>query len=98
VILWRQVELARSHPAGRSRPERRVWIQSCRHELLDRTLVWNQRHLLHVLHEYERHPDRAGSLIHEQIDVHDFQPLLGAIWKLAGVSVHKALHPVRYQL
>jgi transposase InsO family protein len=31
------------------------WIQSCRHELLDRTLVWNQRHLLHVLHEYERH-------------------------------------------
>jgi hypothetical protein len=31
------------------------WIQSCRHELLDRTLVWNQRHLLHALHEYERH-------------------------------------------
>jgi putative transposase len=30
-------------------------IQSCRHELLDRTLVWNQRHLLHALHEYERH-------------------------------------------
>jgi putative transposase len=23
------------------------WIQSCRHELLDRTLVWNQRHLPH---------------------------------------------------
>jgi putative transposase len=31
------------------------WIQSCRHELLDRTLIWNQRHLLHALHEYERH-------------------------------------------
>jgi hypothetical protein len=30
-------------------------IQSCRHKLLDRTLVWNQRHLLHALHEYERH-------------------------------------------
>ena len=30
------------------------WIQSCRHELLDRTLVWNQAHLLHALHEYER--------------------------------------------
>ncbi len=31
------------------------WIQSCRHELLDRTLIWNKRHLLHALHEYERH-------------------------------------------
>jgi len=30
------------------------WIQSCRHELLDRTLVWNQAHLLRVLREYER--------------------------------------------
>ncbi|XVQ07365.1 hypothetical protein ACQP1W_32805 [Spirillospora sp. CA-255316] len=27
--------------------ERRV--QTCRHELLDRTLIWNQRHLLHAL-------------------------------------------------
>jgi transposase InsO family protein len=30
------------------------WIQSCRRELLDRTLVWNQAHLLHALHEYEQ--------------------------------------------
>ncbi len=29
------------------------WIQSCRHELLDRTLIWNQAHLLHALREYE---------------------------------------------
>ena len=29
------------------------WIGSCRRELLDRTLVWNQRHLMIVLHEYE---------------------------------------------
>jgi hypothetical protein len=29
------------------------WIQTCRRELLDRTLVWNQAHLLHALHEYE---------------------------------------------
>ena len=33
------------------------WIQSCRHELLDRTLIWNQRHLLHALHEYEQFPN-----------------------------------------
>ncbi|MFF6852337.1 helix-turn-helix domain-containing protein, partial [Streptomyces antimycoticus] len=25
------------------------WMQTCRHELLDRTLIWNQRHLLHAL-------------------------------------------------
>jgi putative transposase len=30
------------------------WIQTCRHELLDRTLIWNQRRLLHALREYER--------------------------------------------
>ena len=29
-------------------------IQTCRRELLDRTLIWNQRHLLHALHEFER--------------------------------------------
>jgi transposase InsO family protein len=27
-------------------------VQSCRHELLDRTLVWNQAHLLRILREY----------------------------------------------
>jgi putative transposase len=29
------------------------WVRSCRHELMDRTLVWNQRHLMIVLREYE---------------------------------------------
>ena len=29
------------------------WIGNCRRELLDRTLVWNQRHLMTVLREYE---------------------------------------------
>ena len=29
------------------------WAGSCRRELLDRTLVWNQRHLMIVLREYE---------------------------------------------
>jgi hypothetical protein len=29
------------------------WIGSCRRGLLDRTLVWNQRHLMTVLREYE---------------------------------------------
>jgi hypothetical protein len=29
------------------------WVGSCRRELMDRTLVWNQRHLMTVLREYE---------------------------------------------
>jgi putative transposase len=29
-------------------------VQTCRRELLDRTLIWNQRHLLHALREFER--------------------------------------------
>jgi hypothetical protein len=28
-------------------------VQTCRHELLDRTLIWNQAHLLHALAEFE---------------------------------------------
>ncbi|MGW8687781.1 integrase core domain-containing protein [Streptomyces sp. NPDC055817] len=31
------------------------WVQTCRHELLDRTLIWNERHLHHVLREFETH-------------------------------------------
>ncbi|MCZ0996933.1 integrase core domain-containing protein [Streptomyces mirabilis] len=30
------------------------WVRSCRTELLDRTLIWNQAHLLHALREYEQ--------------------------------------------
>jgi putative transposase len=29
------------------------WVQTCR-ELLDRTLIWNQAHLLHALREFEQ--------------------------------------------
>lgn len=30
------------------------WVQTCRRELLDRTLIWNQRHPLHALREFEQ--------------------------------------------
>ena len=29
------------------------WVLTCRRELLDRTLIWNQAHLLHALREFE---------------------------------------------
>lgn len=31
------------------------WVRTCRRELLDRTLIWNQAHLLHALREFECH-------------------------------------------
>lgn len=31
------------------------WIGGCRRELLDQTLIWNQRHLLRALRDYETH-------------------------------------------
>jgi putative transposase len=30
------------------------WVRTCRRELLDRTLIWNHRHLVHALADYER--------------------------------------------
>jgi putative transposase len=30
------------------------WVLTCRREMLDRTLIWNQRHLLHMLREFEQ--------------------------------------------
>jgi putative transposase len=29
------------------------WVQTCRRELLDRTLIWNHRHLIRALREFE---------------------------------------------
>jgi transposase InsO family protein len=29
------------------------WVRTFRRELLDQTLIWSQRHLLHALREYE---------------------------------------------
>jgi hypothetical protein len=31
------------------------WVQTCRHELLDHTLIWNERHLRHALRQFELH-------------------------------------------
>ncbi|MFF1359657.1 integrase core domain-containing protein [Streptomyces sp. NPDC058297] len=31
------------------------WVQTCRHELLDRTLIRNERHLRHALRQFELH-------------------------------------------
>ena len=40
------------------------WIGGCRRELLDRTLIWNQAHLLRILRNYEAHhfTDRSARI------------------------------------
>jgi putative transposase len=37
----------------RMNPIMERWERTCRRELLDRTLLWNQRHLLQALREFE---------------------------------------------
>jgi transposase InsO family protein len=42
------------------------WVQSCRRELLDRCLVWNEHHLRHALREYEHFYNRHRA--HQPLD------------------------------
>jgi putative transposase len=35
------------------------WVQTCQRKLLDRTLIWNQHHLLHALREFEDFPNET---------------------------------------
>ena len=50
---WRQDCPLRGSGHSRMNSVMERWIGSCRRELLDRTLIWNQRHLMTVLREYE---------------------------------------------
>ncbi|WP_329568173.1 hypothetical protein [Streptomyces sp. NBC_01361] len=36
------------------------WVQACRHELLDRTSIWNEHHLRHTLRQFELHHTLTG--------------------------------------
>lgn len=43
------------------------WVQTCRQELLDHTLIWNERHLRHALRQFELHYNlhRPHQAIHQ---------------------------------
>jgi putative transposase len=64
------------------------WIGSCRRELLDRTLVWNLRHLVTVLREYE---DFCNSLRpHRALDqAAPLRPLPDGVTDLAHFRVRR---------
>jgi putative transposase len=67
------------------------WIQTCRHELLDRTLIWNQQHLLHTLREYEQFYNHHRP--HQGIDnARPLRPLPSPITgqdQIARLNIHR---------
>jgi putative transposase len=64
------------------------WVRTCRRELLDRTLIWNHRHLLFALREYE-----AFYNAHQGIaNARPLQPLPDPIadpGQLARLNIHR---------
>jgi hypothetical protein len=73
------------------------WVRTCRRELLDRTLIWNQRHLLHALREYEAfyngHRSHRSHRSHQGIaNAIPLQPLPEPITdpdRLARLDIHR---------
>ena len=67
------------------------WVQTCRRELLDRTLIWNQSHLLHALQESGQSCN--GHRPHQGIaDARTLQPLpvpLAAPDQIASLDIRR---------
>ena len=64
------------------------WVQTCRHELLDRTLIWNQAHLLHALREFEQfyNEHRPHQGIANARPLHPLPPLAADQTQITGTS------------
>ena len=64
---------------------------TCRRELLDRTLIWNQRHLLHALHEFEQYYN--GHRPHRGIDqaapLHPLPEPIADPEKITHLDIHR---------
>ncbi|MGA6160884.1 integrase core domain-containing protein [Stenotrophomonas sp. NPDC087984] len=67
------------------------WIQTCRRELLDRTLIWNQRHLLHTLREFEQfyNGHRPHQGIANARPLHPLPPPIDDPYALAHLDIHR---------
>jgi putative transposase len=64
------------------------WIGTCRRELLDRTLIWNQRHLMHALREYEQFYN--GHRPHQGIaNARPLQPLPPPLATVTDLRIHR---------
>jgi transposase InsO family protein len=64
------------------------WVKTCRRELLDRTLIWNQRHLLHALREFEDHYNRHRP--HQGLDnARLLKPLPEGMAAVVDLRIHR---------
>jgi putative transposase len=64
------------------------WIGGCRRELLDRTLIWNRRHLLRVLRPYEAHHNEHRP--HRSLgQAAPLKPLPDAVVDLGAFRAHR---------
>jgi len=64
------------------------WIGGCWRELLDRTLIWNQCHLLRVLRDYETHHNEHRP--HRSLDqAAPLKPLPNAVADLDAFSARR---------
>ncbi|MFF3906512.1 integrase core domain-containing protein [Streptomyces sp. NPDC001848] len=61
------------------------WVQTCRHELLDRTLIWNERHLRHALRQFEAHHNA-----HRPHQAMNQNPLHGPTVAIAAMPADRA--------
>lgn len=78
--------------AARANAVMERWIGSCRRELTDRTLVWNQQHLRRVLREYETHHNTHRP--HRSLDqAAPLRPLPTPVTDLDGVRVRRHDRP-----
>jgi len=67
------------------------WIQTCRRELLDRTLIWNQHHLLQALREFETfyNDHRPHRTLHQAAPLRPRPEPLNDLAQILNLEVHR---------
>ncbi|AOR36953.1 IS481 family transposase [Streptomyces fodineus] len=67
------------------------WVQTCRHELLDRTLIWNERHLRHALRQFEQHHNthRPHQAMHQAVPLRAVPEPITDIGRMSRLDIRR---------
>ena len=67
------------------------WVLTCRRELLDRTLIWNQRHLLHAVREFEHfyNDHRRHRTLHAAAPLHPLPNPIADPERIARLDIRR---------
>jgi transposase InsO family protein len=67
------------------------WVRTCRRELLDRTLIWNETHPRHCLHEFELHYNehRPHQAMHQAAPLRTVPPPITDPERLARLDIRR---------